>query len=119
VAILGVWNRRGSNAHADKVALPDWESIVLNGRDIHIALDSDVMQKAEVHKALVRLKAFLESHSASVKVIYLPAGDSAATVARGNTTAPLSLWIKGATFQQIAAAEGNRPPAPQWATRPP
>ena len=39
--------------------------------------------------------------------------------ARENEQKALSLWIKGATFQQIAAAEGTRPPAPEWAARPP
>lgn len=64
VALLGVWNWRGRNKFGGKTALPDWESIALNEREIFIAFDSDVMVKPEVHAALVRLKAFLESRGA-------------------------------------------------------
>jgi hypothetical protein len=46
------------------VALPDWESIALNNREVFIVFDSDVMQKRAVHAALARLKAFLESRGA-------------------------------------------------------
>ena len=72
VALLGVWNWRGSNAQDGKTALPDWEAIALNGRRVYICFDSDVSQKAEVHAALARLKSFLESRKAWVSVIYLP-----------------------------------------------
>lgn len=76
VALLGVWNWRGSNTEGGKVALPEWEYIALNDRETYIVFDSDVMTKPEVHKALVRLKAFLEHRKALVKVIYLePAAD--------------------------------------------
>ena len=74
VALLGVWNFRGTNEYGGKVALPDWESVALNGRDVHVVFDSDVMLKVGVHAALARLKPFLESRSARVSVIYLPAG---------------------------------------------
>ena len=74
VALLGVWNWRGTNADGGKVALADWESVALNGRQVYIVFDSDVMQKRAVHAALERLKAFLESRSATVSLIYLPLG---------------------------------------------
>jgi len=61
IGLLGVWNWRGRNEHGGKVALADWESIALNGREVFIAFDSDVMTKPEVAQALERLKAFLES----------------------------------------------------------
>ena len=41
-------------------------------RTVNIVFDSDVMTKEKVHAALVRLKGFLESRGASVRVIYLP-----------------------------------------------
>jgi len=72
VALLGVWNWRGSNEAGGKTALADWDMIALNGRAIYVVFDSDVMEKREVYAALARLKALLESHDASVKVIYLP-----------------------------------------------
>ena len=61
VAVIGVWNWRGTNDKGGKTVLPDWEHIALNTRQIYIVFDSDVMLKPEVHAALVRLKAFLEA----------------------------------------------------------
>ena len=75
LALLGVWNWRGSNNAGGKTALGDWDSVALNGRTVYIAFDSDVMEKREVHSALARLKAFVESRKATVKLIYLPAGE--------------------------------------------
>lgn len=72
VALIGVWNFRGTNEHGGKAALPEWEFVALNGRDVYIVFDSDVMTKQPVHKALVRLKAMLEHRDAKVKLIYLP-----------------------------------------------
>jgi hypothetical protein len=79
IALLGVWNWRGSNACDGKVVLPDWEAVALRhkngtGREIYIAFDSDVMRKPGVYIALTRLKMFLESRGAEVFLIYLPAG---------------------------------------------
>lgn len=61
IALLGVWNWRGTNENGGKVALPDWESIALNDREVYIVFDSDVMAKPAVHQSLARLKAFLEN----------------------------------------------------------
>ena len=74
VAVLGVWNWRGTNDLGGKVALPDWEAIALNGRPIYICFDSDAMTKPQVHQALARLKAFLEQRGARVRLVYLPPG---------------------------------------------
>jgi hypothetical protein len=74
VALLGVWNWRGSNKKGGKTALADWESIALNGRQIFVCFDSDVMLNPQVHQALARLKSFLESRGSKVVLIYLPAG---------------------------------------------
>jgi hypothetical protein len=60
IALLGVYNFRGTNEAGGKVALADWESIALNDRRTFIAFDSDVMERRSVHSALCRLKAFLE-----------------------------------------------------------
>lgn len=60
MSLLGVWNWRGTNDQGGKVALPKWELIALNDRQVHIVFDSDVMLKPQVHAALVRLKNFLE-----------------------------------------------------------
>lgn len=72
VALIGVWNFRGTNDHGGKAALPEWEFVALNGRDVYIVFDSDVMGKKEVARALERLKAMLEHRGAKVKLVYLP-----------------------------------------------
>ena len=77
IALLGVWNWRGTNEYGGLTALSEWEDIAFNGRDAYIVFDSDVMTKPAVYAALVRLKAFLEGRKAQVFVIYLPAGDGA------------------------------------------
>jgi hypothetical protein len=62
VALMGVWNFRGKNRKGGLTSLVEWESIALNDdRPVSIIYDSDVMRKPAVYKALVRLKAFLES----------------------------------------------------------
>jgi hypothetical protein len=76
IALLGVWTWRGTNEQGGKVALPDWESIALNERQVFIAFDSDVVLKRAVHQALARLKAFLEQRGASVAMIYLPPAEA-------------------------------------------
>ena len=80
ISVLGVWNWRGSNEHGGKLALPDWESVALNGREVFLVFDSDVMTKVQVYSALSRLKGFLETRQATVKLIYLPSGDGAVKV---------------------------------------
>src|SRR5918992_4753357 len=75
VNLLGVWNWRGKNEHGGKAALPEWDSIALNGRRVYIVFDSDVMLKPQVHEALRRLMSFLETRGAEVHVVYLPHGE--------------------------------------------
>ena len=74
IALLGVWNWRGTNGAGGKTALAAWESVALNGRQTYVVFDSDVMLKPAVHAALARLRGFLESRGAVVALIYLPAG---------------------------------------------
>lgn len=69
VALIGVWNWRGTNDKGGKTALADWEDVALNDRQVYIVFDSDVMLKPAVHTALVRLKGFLESRKAKVALI--------------------------------------------------
>ncbi len=80
VALLGVWNWRGTNEQGGKVALADWDSIALNDRDVLLCFDSDVMLKKEVHLALERVGAFLQSRGAAVCYIYLPSGEGGVKV---------------------------------------
>jgi len=62
------------------VALADWEYVALNGRQVYVCYDSDVMLKPEVHKAMSRLAQLLEQRGAHVAFIYLPPGDGGAKI---------------------------------------
>jgi hypothetical protein len=104
IAVLGVWNWRGSNAAGGKTALPDWESIALNSRPVFIVFDSDVMENRKVHYALARLKAFLESRGATVRLIYLSSGELGEKIglddyiAQAKATGKCDTEIRGALF---------------------
>lgn len=79
IALLGVWNWRGTNEQGGKTELPDWEAIALNDREVFVAFDSDVTTKPQVRAALKRLRALLESRGADVKIVLLqPSGDGGA-----------------------------------------
>jgi hypothetical protein len=58
VVLAGVWNWRGSNTFGGKVALPDWEDVALNDRQVFIIFDNDVSSKRQVRQALDRLTRF-------------------------------------------------------------
>lgn len=72
IGLQGVYGWRGKNDHGGKTALPDWEQIALNDRQVLIAFDSDVMTKASVRDALDRLGAFLRGKGARVCYLTLP-----------------------------------------------
>jgi hypothetical protein len=75
IGLLGVYGWRGTNEDGGKTALSCWESIALNGREVFLCFDSDVMTKEPVNLALMRLKKFLEQRDAQVKLVYLPDGE--------------------------------------------
>ena len=79
LGLMGVWGWRGTNPNGGKTALPAWENVALNGRTVYLCFDSDVTTKREVYAALERLKAFLESRDAKVKIVYLPDDGDAKT----------------------------------------
>lgn len=72
VGVQGVYGWRGTNEHGGKTALPDWESIALNHRDVVLAFDSDCICKVSVRDALDRLSAFLKQRGAKVRYLVLP-----------------------------------------------
>ena len=116
VSLIGVWNWRGTNPQGGKTALPEWEDVALNGREVYIVFDSDVMLKPEVHAALARLKAFLERRGADVAVIYLPVGAGGRKqgvddyLASGRTTAELLSHATG-RLRVMEVVKGERPEA--------
>src|SRR5690606_24847191 len=106
VALLGVWGWRGTNDEGGKVALAAFEVIALNGRQVYVAFESDVMLKPQVHAAMERLSGFLKLRGADVAYIYLPAEAGRKVgaddfLAAGNTAADLIA---------LAIPELRRPP---------
>jgi putative DNA primase/helicase len=71
IALLGVWNWRGSRGAGGRSALPDWEQIALDGRVVYLVFDSDTASKPPVRAALIRLGRFLESRNALVRITKL------------------------------------------------
>ncbi len=67
IALAGVWGWL-----RDGEPLPCWQHVALDGREVYVVFDSDVMVKPEVQLALERLVAFLEGRGARVQVVYLP-----------------------------------------------
>ena len=123
VALLGVWNWRGTNEHGGKTALPDWEMIALNGRLVYIAFDSDAETKPQVYRAMIRLKAFLEMNGAKVQIICLPPGANGEKVglddylAAGHSVERLLSLAKatpesGTEFERPGSSLGTK--GPRW-----
>ena len=59
VALLGVWSWK-----RDGLPLPEWDSIRLVGREVHVAFDSDAAHKVEVQWALSALAEYLQARGA-------------------------------------------------------
>lgn len=75
LTLLGVDCWRGTNQYGGKGALPEWQDIALNGREVRIVFDSDIMDKATVERALLALASYLTSKGAHVHAAYLPSDD--------------------------------------------
>ena len=72
----------------------DWERVALDGRDVYVCFDNDVMVNPTVHGALARLAAFLGSRGAALHFVYLPTDNGKVGVddflaAHGPDTGPL------------------------------
>lgn len=72
IALMGVWNWRGSNDAGGITELADWEAVALKGRKVYIAFDNDVMVKPQVQAALKRLAAFLRRRGAKQVIPIVP-----------------------------------------------
>lgn len=106
VALLGVNSWRGTNAKNGKAALPDWNDVALNGREVYIAFDSDVTTKSEVQRALDELKSYLTLKQSKVSVIQLPAGPNGGKVGLDDYLAA------GHTAEELLALTVSRDPMP-------
>ena len=76
VDVSGVWNWRGRNRLGGKVALPDWNEIALNGRQVIICYDGDTQRKRQVRQAMAQLAGFLATKGAQVSCVWLPDTDT-------------------------------------------
>ncbi len=66
---------QGPNPSGDMAALPDWEAVALNGRDVVLAFDRACMTGIETRGALERLAAFLKRRGAEIGYCILPPGE--------------------------------------------
>jgi hypothetical protein len=102
IALLGVWNWRGTNEWGGKTVLPDWDEIAIKGRTVYIVYDSDVVTKTAVAAALNRLKAFLEHRGAKVRIVYLAASPNGSKVGADDFLA------SGGTVEELIALATDR-----------
>ncbi len=112
VALQGVAAWRGTNEQGGKLALPDWNEIALNGREVLICFDSDVTSKATVRRALAALVRFMDFKGARVRVVYLPEGPGGAKVGLDD------FFSSGGTVEELAQHAGEMRPAPRLSTYP-
>ncbi len=75
LALLGVWNWRGTNTEGGKTALQDWQHVALQGREVRLVFDSDLAENPKVHAALEALADFLSAKGATVHIAYLPSAE--------------------------------------------
>lgn len=94
IGLPGVWSWMSKG-----VALPDWREIALDGREVVIAFDSDVMTKDTVREALECLASYLQMRGAHVRYCLmpsLPSGEKCGLddwFAMGNSLSALSQTI--------------------------
>jgi hypothetical protein len=72
VGLLGVYNFKGRNPYGGITFLADWDDVALNGRQVRIVFDNDVMRKSQVHGALKHLTERLQRREAHIEAVYLP-----------------------------------------------
>ena len=94
IALLGVWNFRGRNAHGGKQMVAEFERVNWTGRLVYIAFDSDARNNPQVALAMTRVGALLTSMGADVRWVQIPSHDGAKVgiddyLAAGGTLADL------------------------------
>ena len=109
IGLLGVWGWRGTNEYGGKTALPDWDKIALNGRELPVYFDSDVMRNPKVFAALSRLGTLLSSRDGLPRYGYFPEGEN------GAKTGFDDFFVSGASVADLEALieERLRKPGPR------
>lgn len=115
VALPGVWSWVGKGG----VVVPDWRDVVLDGRRVVLAFDSDVTRKRAVRSALDALAGYLATKGAKVEYLHLPDDDAAKCglddyLTAGNVVADLWRLVRpdppAVADVQPATAVGSCPP---------
>jgi Domain of unknown function (DUF3854) len=75
ISIQGVWAWRGTNPTGGTTAIPDFNDIAFNDREVILGFDGDVARKPAVQKALRALADYLGTRGAHVKYLHLPDTD--------------------------------------------
>jgi replicative DNA helicase len=104
----GVYGFRGKNELGGIVALPDWETIALNDREVLIALDSDCMTKDSVRDGLDRLGALLQQRRARVRYVVMP------DLPDGSKCGLDDWFASGRTVQDLNTCVRESLPPAQW-----
>lgn len=94
IALPGVWSWKGK-------AMPAWDAVAVRGRRVFLAFDSDVATNGKVATALRRLRAFLGSRGAEVRVVHLKPGSD------GRKTGIDDALAGGTTLRELAGASGE------------
>jgi hypothetical protein len=91
VAIVGVWNW----LHEGGKPIPDMYDIPLEGRDVTVMFDSDVMRKWQVQLAARRLAEHAEGRGARVYMTYLQ------DLPNGSKCGPDDFFAQGGTLTEL------------------
>lgn len=113
IGVQGVYGWRGRNQAGGLTALADWEDIALNGREVVLAFDSDVMAKASVRSGLERLSSLLQKRKAVVRYLLLPPVIDKGAL-QGETPSKVGLddfFASGATLADLERLIVDRLPA--------
>jgi hypothetical protein len=101
IGILGVWMAFRKNSHGGVEALPGWDSVELRERNVYIAFDSDIVDKPQVRKAMIRLRTFLQGRGAFTRDVRLPCG------CNGDKVGLDDYFVAGHTVDDLYALVGN------------
>jgi hypothetical protein len=105
VGLLGVYNFKGRNPYGGITFLAEWDDIALNGRQVRIVFDNDVMRKSQVHGALKHLTERLQRRGAHIEAVYLPT--------EGGHKIGVDDYLKDHTVEELEGCIEATRPAPE------
>lgn len=72
VSVAGIWGWRCTNGAGGKVALPCFDSVALNDRQVFLVCDHDYESNPNVPKATNAFRMYLAGRGARVRILYPP-----------------------------------------------